>query len=41
VPYLLKAMEDPNNLDADIQAAFLQHRPEGLKILEAAKARGT
>jgi hypothetical protein len=40
LPFLLKAMEDGNNLDAFIQAAFLFPLPEALKALENAEAKG-
>ncbi|KAI0751404.1 hypothetical protein C8Q80DRAFT_1268646 [Daedaleopsis nitida] len=41
VPYLLKAMEDPNNLDAVVQMAFLMPTMEaGLRLLEDGAARG-
>ncbi|CDO74022.1 hypothetical protein BN946_scf185043.g72 [Trametes cinnabarina] len=41
VPYLFKAMEDPNCLDAVIQMAFLMPTMEmGLKLLEQAEERG-
>ena len=41
LPYLLKAMEDPNNLDAVIQVAFLMPTiSAGVKLLEEAEARG-
>ncbi|KAG2359636.1 hypothetical protein BDR07DRAFT_1336519 [Suillus spraguei] len=40
LPFLLKAMEDGNNLDAFIQAAYLFPLPEALKVLENAEAKG-
>src|SRR5882757_6141594 len=40
LPFLLKAMEDGNNLDAFVQAAFLFPLPEALKALENAEAKG-
>ena len=40
VPYLLKAIQDDNNLDAFIQAAFLLHIEGALEALEAAELRG-
>ncbi|KAG1743320.1 uncharacterized protein EDB91DRAFT_240724 [Suillus paluster] len=40
LPFLLKAMEDGNNLDAFIQAAYLFPLPEALKALENAEAKG-
>ncbi|KAI0637854.1 hypothetical protein C8Q77DRAFT_1047446 [Trametes polyzona] len=41
VPYLMKAMEDPNNLDVDIQIAFLAPTTrEGLQMLEKTEERG-
>ncbi|KAG2343232.1 hypothetical protein BDR05DRAFT_976043 [Suillus weaverae] len=40
LPFLLKAMEDRNNLDAFVQAAFLFPLPEALKALENAEAKG-
>ncbi|KAI6021030.1 hypothetical protein EDC04DRAFT_2735058 [Pisolithus marmoratus] len=40
LPYLFKAMEDENNLDAFIQFAFLHHIPEGVKVLEDAERKG-
>ncbi len=40
-PYLLKALEDPNNIDAIIQMAFLMSTiNEGLELLEEGVARG-
>jgi len=41
VPYLLKAIQDDNNLDAFIQAAFLLHVEGALEALEAAELRGS
>ena len=41
VPYLLKAIQDDNNLDAFIQAAFLLHIEGALEALEAAELRGS
>lgn len=40
LPFLLKAMEDGNNLDAFVQAAYLFPLPEALKALENAEAKG-
>ena len=41
LPYLFKAMEDPNNLDAIIQMAFLMPTiNEGVQLLEEGAARG-
>ncbi|KAL4072080.1 hypothetical protein J3A83DRAFT_4390475 [Scleroderma citrinum] len=40
LPYLFKAMEDENNLDAFIQFAFLHHLPEAVKVLEQAEEKG-
>ncbi|KIJ62725.1 hypothetical protein HYDPIDRAFT_30314 [Hydnomerulius pinastri MD-312] len=40
LPYLFKAMEDDNNLDAFIQAAFLFPLPEAVKVLEHAEEKG-
>ncbi|KAI0676908.1 hypothetical protein C8Q78DRAFT_1086899 [Trametes maxima] len=41
LPYLYKAMEDPNNFDAAIQLAFLMPTlDESVKLLEATEARG-
>ncbi|KAH7913337.1 hypothetical protein BJ138DRAFT_1171344 [Hygrophoropsis aurantiaca] len=40
VPYLLKAMEDENNLDAFIQAAFLFPLNEAVQFLEDAERKG-
>ncbi|KAL4065599.1 hypothetical protein V8B97DRAFT_1919737 [Scleroderma yunnanense] len=40
LPYLFKAMEDENNLDAFIQSAFLHHLPEAVKVLEQAEEKG-
>ncbi|KAI0663084.1 hypothetical protein C8Q70DRAFT_1042671 [Cubamyces menziesii] len=41
LPYLFKAMEDPNNLDAYVQMAFLMPTiGEGIKLLEKAEADG-
>ncbi|KZT72635.1 hypothetical protein DAEQUDRAFT_804751 [Daedalea quercina L-15889] len=41
VPYLLKAMKDPNNLDADIQFCFLQpNLGMSMQVLEAAEQKG-
>ena len=41
VPYILKAIQDDNNLDAFIQAAFLLHIEGTLEALETAELRGT
>ncbi|EPT02866.1 hypothetical protein FOMPIDRAFT_1029164 [Fomitopsis schrenkii] len=41
IPYLLKAMEDPNNLDADIQYCFLQPNLDmSIQVLEDAERKG-
>lgn len=40
VPYLMKAIQDDNNLDAFIQAAFLLDIEGALEALEAAELRG-
>ncbi|OSC99218.1 hypothetical protein PYCCODRAFT_1470472 [Trametes coccinea BRFM310] len=41
LPYLFKAMEDPNCLDAAVQMAFLMPTMEmGIRLLEQAEARG-
>ncbi|KAF8891041.1 hypothetical protein BD779DRAFT_1610723 [Infundibulicybe gibba] len=40
LPFLLKAIEDNNNLDALIQAAFLFDRPHAIKVLESSEKRG-
>ena len=41
MPYLAKAMEDPNNLDADIQYCFLQPNLEmSMQVLEDAERKG-
>ncbi|KAI6103809.1 hypothetical protein EDD16DRAFT_296917 [Pisolithus croceorrhizus] len=40
LPYLFRAMEDENNLDAFVQFAFLHHIPEGIKVLEDAEQKG-
>ncbi|KAH9844021.1 uncharacterized protein C8Q71DRAFT_25127 [Rhodofomes roseus] len=41
LPYLLKAMEDPNNLDADVQLSFLQPNYDmSMEVLEAAEKKG-
>ncbi|KAF9221491.1 hypothetical protein BS17DRAFT_796994 [Gyrodon lividus] len=40
LPYLSKAMEDENNLDAFIQAAFLCPLPQAVKVLEQAEKKG-
>jgi hypothetical protein len=41
VPYILKAIQDENNLDAFIQAAFLLDIEGALEALETAELRGT
>ena len=41
VPYLLKAIQDDNNLDAFIQAAVLLDIEGALEALEAAELRGS
>ena len=41
LPYIMKAMEDPNNFDAIIQVSFLMPTMEiGLGVLEDAEERG-
>ena len=41
LPYLMKAMEDPNNLDAIVQMAFLMPTMQmGVKLLEEGEGRG-
>lgn len=40
VPYLEKALEDGNNLDACIQCAFLMDLPSALECLEFAELKG-
>jgi hypothetical protein len=40
VPYLLKAIQDDNNLDAFIQVAFLLDIEGAVEALEAAELRG-
>ncbi|KAH9938435.1 uncharacterized protein B0H18DRAFT_967157 [Fomitopsis serialis] len=41
LPYLVKAMEDPNNLDADVQFSFLQPNLNmSIKVLEDAERKG-
>ena len=40
VPYLLKAIQDDNNLDAFIQVALLLDIEGALEALEAAELRG-
>ena len=40
IPYLLKAIEDQNNLDAIIQIAFLMDRPNCIEALEGGKIKG-
>lgn len=42
LPYLRKAMKDPNNLDAAVQMAFLMPTlGTAVQLLEDAKAQGT
>ena len=42
VPYLMKAMEDPNNMDAFVQCAFLcPTLDESVECLEAGIVKGT
>ncbi|TDL16489.1 hypothetical protein BD410DRAFT_622369 [Rickenella mellea] len=40
LPYLTKAMEDSNNLDAFIQAAFLLPLPDAVRFLEKVERKG-
>lgn len=41
IPYLTKVMEDPNNLDADIQFCFLQpNLTMSMQVLEHAEQKG-
>ncbi|PIL36807.1 hypothetical protein GSI_00497 [Ganoderma sinense ZZ0214-1] len=41
LPYLFKAMEDPNNLDAIVQMAFLMPTMDmGVRLLEEGEAKG-
>ncbi|KAJ6485475.1 hypothetical protein C8R47DRAFT_1048058 [Mycena vitilis] len=40
VPFLLEAIKDPNNLDADLQMAFLCDKPFAVKTLENAEFKG-
>ncbi len=42
LPYLFKAMEDPNNLDAIVQMAFLMPTIDmGVGLLEEGEVKGT
>jgi hypothetical protein len=41
IPYLMAVLEEnPNNLDAVIQLAFLRQRPDAVKMLEKAERTG-
>ncbi|KAJ6536892.1 hypothetical protein B0H19DRAFT_1270587 [Mycena capillaripes] len=40
VPFLMEAMKDPNNLDADLQMPFLCDRPMAMEVLEQTERRG-